>query len=92
MSIDVSRPHPDVTEILTSIEKLGLEVVEGRDFVEEDVYFDGRHFKGCKFQHCRIYIKVGIFRLDPPLALENCNFMLDGPAETMKALVEAVNQ
>ncbi len=90
---DVSRPHPAITEVLTSLEKLNLETIEDRDFVGEDVYLDGRLFRNCSFQNCNIYVKIGRFQIDKPKprGFDRCTFKLDGPAEMIKALVEGVS-
>jgi hypothetical protein len=92
MPIDVSYPHPDVNKALSDIEKIHLELVDGQDLVEADVYLDGRHFRNCRFDHCRIFVKVGRFIIEDPRAIKNCSFELDGPAAAMKALIDLVYQ
>ena len=86
---DLAKPHPQVSEILTEIEKVVLEVVQDRQFRDEPVYMDGREFQGCTFTECRLFIKLGFF------VATDCNFVssqfqMSGPANSLKNFLDLV--
>lgn len=85
---DVSIPDPKMHEFLTDVEKWVLERIENQPFFAQDVYLDGRHFHNCSFQDCRIFIKVGHFRVTGKLIFEHCDFVLNGPARAVKSVFD----
>ena len=89
-NIDVARPHSRVQQILTDIEQLELEVIEDREFRGETVYLDGREFRNCSFDNCKIFIKLGSFRLTGALIMKNSKFHLSPPAEGVKDFVDII--
>ena len=89
---DVKQPEPRINELLATLQDWEFEVANGVDFVEQNVYLDGREFVNCSFRNCRIYITLGYFRLINPKAFVDCNFYLAGPAEIMKTLVDLIER
>ena len=90
--IDTRWPDIRMQRIMTELEKSSLELVKDCEFVETDVYLDGREFRNCSFRHCNLFIKIGHFRITGPrIHLESCNFKLDGPAQAIKSLADLVS-
>lgn len=87
---DVSQPEPRIGQLLAALQEWEFDTADGVDFVEQDVYLDGREFVNCSFRNCRIYITLGYFRLINPRAFVDCSFYLAGPAEIMKTLVDLI--
>ena len=87
---DLAYPLPAVTALLTEVEKLPLELVDGEDFLEQDVYLDGYFFRNCSFRHCRIYVKLGRFRIDVSsgFRFENNTINLAPPASGVDQFVQ----
>lgn len=86
---DVGKPHPLVQDVLTRVEQVELQVVEGRHFKEEPVYLDGREFRDCTFERCRLFIKLGVFTATNSNFL-NSTFVMDGPANSLKNFIDMV--
>jgi hypothetical protein len=61
LTSDVTKPDSRIPPILTSIEKLKLEVIKNQVFLDQDVYLDGREFVDCSFKRCRMFVKLGNF-------------------------------
>ncbi len=87
---DVAAPEPRINRVLAELQEWEFDTAKGKDFVEQDVYLDGREFVDCSFRSCRIYVTLGYFRMINPRALVDCRFYLAGPAEIMKTLVDLV--
>jgi hypothetical protein len=83
----VSNPDYRIQGILTDIEKAALEQVKDEEFVEQDVYLDGREFQGCTFRNCRIFAKLGHFVIRGSL-LKHCSFEFGGPAKGVKSVFD----
>jgi len=89
----VAYPDERINSILTGIEKVNLEVIADQEFIEQDVYLDGRHFKNCAFIKCRMFIKLGYFFIEGPrIQLDGCTFNMDGPAGRVHQFVETVKR
>lgn len=87
---DVAQPEPRISAVLGAMQDWDFETATGIEFEAQDVHLDGREFIDCSFRNCRIYITLGYFRMINPKAIVDCQFMLAGPAEIMKALVDLV--
>ena len=86
---DTSKPDIRIQNITSETEKIKLERIADRDFVETDVYLDGREFVNCIFKNCRLFIKLGVFRITGPrIHLEHCEFVALPPAAGVKALFD----
>ena len=91
MPYDASVPDPMMHDILTDIEKWELSLVENQDFVEADVYLDRREFRNCTFRNCRIFLKVGHFRVTGKIVFAENHIICSGPAEGVRSLVERLS-
>jgi hypothetical protein len=81
---DFAKPDPRIQDILTDVEKMDLQVVDGLEFVDQDVYLDGRRFVRCGFQRCKLFVKLGVFALDDPTQLVQNTFYFLGPAGSIQ--------
>lgn len=57
---------PDKAQEETLRPKPGLEIVEGREFISENVAMSGRHFVRCSFNFCNLIYSGG------PVGLVEC--------------------
>ena len=55
---DISKPDVRIQNIMTEIEKLKLEKISNKTFVDQDIYLDGREFTDCVFKNCRLFVKL----------------------------------
>ena len=84
LSYEVSGPDGRIQSILTNIEKVKLEKVANKTFVDTDVYLDGRIFQNCIFENCRMFVKLGHFSLrGPAIHVRNCEIVASGPARDL---------
>ncbi len=84
----VSEPSVDVQRILTEIERMHLDRINGQTLVEQDVYLDGREFRDCTFRNCHIFVKLGHFRLLGHNHFESCVFDMSAVADNLIALYQ----
>jgi len=91
-ALDLAKPDPKINDVLIAIEQLDLDVVQGRQFKNETVYLDGREFRDCSFESCKIFIKLGVFRLTGSVKMIGSTFVMDGPANAVKIFVDLVYQ
>ena len=87
---DVTRPEPRMNSVLAALQDWEFETATGLEFDGQDVHLDGREFIDCAFRNCRIYITLGYFRMINPRAFVDCQFLLAGPADIVKSLVDVV--
>ena len=90
--IDVSHPDPRTLDFLTSLEKWKLQIIENQAFAGGDIYLDGREFRNCSFEYCRIFLKVGHYKITEPYKLRNNEFIFDYPASAVRNLVLVLGQ
>jgi hypothetical protein len=64
--MDSESPNPSDTDDLTLRPKPGLEIVDGREFLSENVAISGRHFMRCSFNFCNLIYSGG------PVGLVEC--------------------
>ena len=83
---DVSKPDTRVQNIMTEIEKLKLEEITNKTFVDQDIYLDGRAFADCVFKNCRLFVKITGKRIH----LDNIEFIASYPALGVKAISDLV--
>ena len=83
----VTKPDQRINDMLTEIEKLEPRQFENHTFVGHDVYLDGRSFNDCKFQNCRIFIKLGSYELKGDIQFEDCTFDINGPASNVESIL-----
>lgn len=87
---DVAGPERRISAVLAALQDWEFETATGIEFEGQDVHLDGREFIDCSFRRCRIYVTLGYFRMINPRAFVDCQFLLAGPAEIMKSLVDVV--
>jgi hypothetical protein len=88
MDDTVGYPSTSITRLLTDVEKVKLERFEGQEFVEQDVYLDGREYVKCTFRHCRIFVRLGRF-VTQDCNFDGCNFdFTSGPAQMVSMMME----
>ena len=87
---EVAGPDARINAVLAALQDWEFETATGVEFEGQDVHLDGREFIDCSFRNCRIYITMGYFRMINPRAFVDCQFLLAGPAEIMKSLVDIV--
>ena len=91
LASDVSKPDIRIQSILTDIEKLKLERIDNKTFVNTDIYLDGRAFINCVFKDCRFFVKLGCFQIGGKrLHLENIEFITSHPAQGIKSIADLV--
>ncbi len=86
----VKNPDPRIDAVLAAMQDWEFDVAQDVEFADQDVYLDGREFVNCSFRNCRIFITMGYFRMLNPRAFVDCNFLLAGPADIMKSLIDVV--
>jgi hypothetical protein len=59
---DVTEADGRVAKLLKEIQELPLELVEGQTLKGADVHLDGREFRKCVFDDCRVSTSLGRFR------------------------------
>ena len=91
LASDVTKPDVRTQGILADIEKLKLERITNKTFVDTDVYLDGRAFTNCIFKNCRFFVKLGCFQIGGErIHLENIEWVLLPPAQGVKAIADLV--
>ena len=84
---DTTKPDIRIHSILADIEKLQLEPITNKTFVDTVVYLDGRDFIDCIFRNCRLFVKLGCFTIrGRRLHLEGCEFITDPPAKNIMTI------
>lgn len=89
--VDVGRPDPRIRDLADQVELLPLDIVEGKAFLAQDVHLDGREFIDCSFQYCRIIVRLGRFAVRGRFRVEDCTFLLEGPAQGVKTIFDALD-
>jgi hypothetical protein len=88
---DVRKPTLEIQSIVTEIEKIKLEIIKDKTFVDTDIYLDGRSFVDCIFKNCRMFIKLGCFNIIGRIHLEGCEFIALPPAAGVKSISDILS-
>jgi hypothetical protein len=79
--------------VLSALEGVSLQLVEGQTFVDQDVYLDGHLFRNCTFTRCRLFLALGHFRLEgESLTMDGCQVMFYRPALHVLDFVKFVEE
>lgn len=76
----LDKPDRRVQDLLAEIEKMDLVPVFNKNFVEQDIYLDGRDFVDCNFKNCRLFAHFGHWRFSGKCNVEGGGFHFQYPA------------
>ena len=81
--MQLDKPDRRIGDLLTEIEKMDLDPVLDQNFVDQDIYLDGREFVNCNFKNCRLFCHIGHWRVSGEYHVEGCGFHFKYPASVV---------
>lgn len=79
----LDKPNRRIQDLLAEIEKVDLVPVFSQNFVDQDIYLDGRDFVDCNSKNCRLFAHLGHLRFSGKCNFDGSGFHFQYPASVV---------